>query len=69
MYLRRELQVDYWIMRAARMFGCGILNYLVELCYKNDIVNKLASNTRDIYLCILRLIYMLSIFLLPLYLD
>ena len=57
------------MMRAARIFGCGILDYLVKLCYKNDIVNKLASNARNIYLCILRLMCMLSIFPLPLYLD
>jgi hypothetical protein len=51
------------------MFRCGILDYLIELYYKNDIVNELASNARDIYLYILRLIYILSIFPLPLYLD
>ena len=51
------------------MFRYSILDYLVKLYYKNSIVNKFASNTRNIYLCILRLIYILSIFLLPFYLD
>ena len=63
------MQVNYWIIKAAKVFKCSILDYLVKLYYKNDIVNKLASNTRNIYLYILRLIYMLSIFPLPLYLD
>jgi len=36
--------------RAARMFECGIIEYSVELGYKNDIneANALASHARDI---------------------
>ena len=55
--------------RVAKMFRCSILDYLVKLYYKNDMANKLAFNVRDIYLYILRLICIPSIFLLPLYLD
>ena len=63
------MQVNYLIIRAAKIFKYSILDYLVKLYYKNNIVNKLVSNMCNIYLYILRLIYILSIFLLPLYLD
>jgi len=69
MYLRGEMQVNHWMTRAARVFECSILDYPVELCYKNDMANELASNARDIYLCILRLMCMPSIFPLPLHSD
>ena len=63
------MQVDYSIIRATRIFKYSILDYLVKLYYKNNIANKLAFNAHNIYLCILRLIYILSIFPLPFYLD
>ena len=63
------MQVNYLIIRAAKIFKYSILDYPVKLYYKNNIINELASNVYNIYLCILRLIYILSIFLLPLYLN